>query len=162
MEIILGERTEETVAIYFAKSQQEEIRVFLPQKARTLEEALTDYRETLLPDSTSYGRTILFNRRYVGDIWCYGIHTEEEPGAMLSYCVFEKSCLNCGVATEAVKLFLRETAQRFGLKTIGAFVYEANAASIRVLEKSGFQMIERFTEDGVASRYYQKRIRIDQ
>ena len=162
MEITLGERTEETVAIYHARSRQDEICRFLPQQERTLQEALEDYRKTLLPDSTSYGRTILFNRRYVGDIWCYGIHTEEEPDAMLSYCVFEKSCLNCGVATEAVKLFLGETAQRFGLKTIGAFVYEANAASIRVLEKSGFQMIERFTEDGVVSRYYQKRIRIDQ
>ena len=158
MVITLGERTEETVAIYHARSQQDEIRRFLPQRERTLEEALQDYRKTLLPDSTSYGRTILLNRRYVGDIWCYGIHAEQEPDAMLSYCVFEKECLNHGVATQAVKLFLQETAQRFGLKTIGAFVYEANAASIRVLEKSGFELIETFAEDGVASRYYQKRV----
>ena len=158
MEIKLGERTEETVAIYHARSQRDEIRRFLPQRQRTLQEALEDYRKTLLPGSTSFGRTILLNRRYVGDIWCYGMHAEQEPDAMLSYCVFEKDCLNRGVATQAVKLFLQEAAQRFGLKTIGAFVYEANAACIRVLEKSGFRLIEAFAEDGVMSRYYQKRI----
>ena len=40
MKIGLGERTAQTVAIYFARAQQDIIQRDLPQKARTLEEAL--------------------------------------------------------------------------------------------------------------------------
>ena len=42
MKIELRERTEDTVAIYFEKAQDAEIKKFLPQKAQTLEEALED------------------------------------------------------------------------------------------------------------------------
>ena len=43
--IALGERTEETVRIYFEKAKQPEIKAMLPQKDQTVEEALTDYRD---------------------------------------------------------------------------------------------------------------------
>lgn len=58
-EIVLGERTEETVRVYFEKAKQPEIKAMLPQKAQTVEEALEDYKETLLPSATSFGRTII-------------------------------------------------------------------------------------------------------
>ena len=62
-----------------------------------------------------------------------------------------------GAATTAVKLFLEEVVSRYGLKSVGAFVYADNLASIRMLEKNGFTLEEEFVEDGVASRYYQRR-----
>ena len=93
MKIELRERTEETVATYFEKAQDAEIKKVLPQKAQTLEEALEDYRQTLKTDAISYGRTIYADGVYVGDIWCYGIDLNEEPNAMLSYCIFEKDLL---------------------------------------------------------------------
>lgn len=37
MKIELGNRTEETVAIYYEKSKNEQIRKVLPQKAQTLQ-----------------------------------------------------------------------------------------------------------------------------
>ena len=43
--IALGERTEETVRIYFEKAKQPEIKAMLPQKDQTVEEALADYRD---------------------------------------------------------------------------------------------------------------------
>ena len=70
MIIILGDRTEETVRVYFEKSQQPEIKKMLPQKAKSVEEAISDYRKTLLSDSTSYGRTINVDGDYIGDVWC--------------------------------------------------------------------------------------------
>ncbi len=88
MKIELGERTAETVAIYFMKAQQRSIKSTLPQKARTVEEALRDYRDTLLPDAASYGRTITVDDVYVGDGWCYCIDKAGTPNAMLSYFVF--------------------------------------------------------------------------
>ncbi|MBQ8278472.1 MAG: GNAT family N-acetyltransferase [Roseburia sp.] len=159
MRIDLRERTEKTVAIYFEKAQDAEIKRVLPQKAQTLEEALADYRQTLKEDATSYGRTIWADEKYVGDIWCYCINLDEEPNAMLSYCIFEKEYWQQGVATEALKLFLEEIVEKFQLETIGAFTYASNLASIRVLEKNGFQMMEEFEEDGVLSQYFQCKCR---
>ena len=156
MKITLHPRTEETVRIYFENAQQPAIRRTLPQKAQTVEEALADFRKTQLPGATSDGRTIRLDGQYVGDVWIYAIGPADTPNAMLSYCVFEENW-GKGIATEAVGLFLAEEAEKYGLVTVGAFTYAENTASIRVLEKNGFTLEETFMEDGVASRYYQRR-----
>lgn len=155
MKIELGTRTEETVAIYFEKANCEEIRSVLPQKAKTVEEAIEDYRKTLLPDAASHGRIILADGKYVGDIWCYCINKSDTPNAMISYCIFEKELWNRGVATNALKLFIEEITEKLGLKSLGAFTYSANIPSVKVLEKNGFTLEEEFTEDGVESKYFQ-------
>ena len=155
MEVHLRERTAETVAVYFEKANTPEIRKVLPQKATTLEEALADYQQTLLPGASSYGRTIYVGEQYVGDIWCYCIDLTEEPNAMVSYCVFEQEYWRRGVATKALALFVEEIWEKFQLKSLGAFTYASNMSSVRVLEKNGFRMMEEFAEGGVLSRYYQ-------
>lgn len=155
MEIKLKERTTETVLNYFRATRDAEIQKFLPQKAQSEEEALADFEKTRREGATSYGRTIYADCRHVGDIWCYCIQ-EEEPNAMVSYCVFDKSLWNRGVATRSLKMFLEEIIEKFHLKHIGAFTYLENIASIRVLEANGFCRVEEFTEDGVASVYLQR------
>ena len=155
MEIQLKERTQETVAIYFEKAQNPKIKKSLPQKAQSLEEAVNDYKKTLLPGATSYGKTIWVDEIYVGDIWCYCIDLEEEPNAMLSYCIFEESFWNKGIATSAVEIFLQEILIKYQLTSIGAFTYASNIPSIRVLEKNQFLTREEFIEDGLASVYLQ-------
>ncbi len=157
MKITLHPRTAETVAVYFEKAQHPVIRKTLPQRARTLEEALADFEKTQLPGAASYGRTISADGKYVGDVWSYAIDTADTPNAMLSYCIFEQDVWGCGAATEAVRLFMAEGVERYVLGTVGAFTYAENKASIRVLEKCGFTLMEEFTEDGVKSRYYQWR-----
>ena len=158
MNIMLCPRTEETVTVYFEKAQHPAIRRTLLQKARTVEEAIADFAKTQLPGATSYGRTVYTDGRYVGDVWIYAIDPADTPTAMLSYCIFEKDVWGKGVATEAVRLFLEEVQPKYELRTVGAFTYAENAASIRVLEKNGFTLEDEFTEDGIASRYYQRRI----
>ncbi len=155
MEISLGSRTEESVRIYFEKAQNPAVKAMLPQKAKTAEEAVRDYEETLLPGAASFGRTVFSDGRYVGDVWCYCIAPEDEPNAMLSYCIFEEALWNLGIATEAVRMFLREACAKYHLKTVGAFTYADNTASWKVLEKNGFTLREEFAEDGRLSRYYQ-------
>lgn len=152
---VLGERTAETTAIYFEKTNNETIRNFLPMKAQTVEEALADFHASQLPGAASFGRTIWEEGRYVGDVWCYGIDPEAAPNAMVSYCIFERALWGRGAASTALGLFLAEIVPRFGLKTVGAFTYSENLASIRVLEKNGFRLAEEFVEDGVSSQYYQ-------
>ncbi len=106
MKILLGDRTEETVKMYFEKSQQLEIKSMLPQKAKSIEEAVSDFYKTLLPDSTSYGQTIIVDGVYIGDVWCYCIDKSNTPNAMLSFCVFEKAYWNKGLASKYFQLSL--------------------------------------------------------
>jgi len=156
MKIELRARTESHVRTYFARTQDPEIQAMIPQTAKTVEEAVAQFEKTLLPGATSFGRTVYADGAYVGDVWCYCIDLQENPNAMISYCIFDKALWGKGVATEAVKQFLEESLSRFGLKSVGAFAYCDNAASIRVLEKNGFEKREEFTDEGRLSVYYQK------
>lgn len=155
MTVTLDKRTEETVRIYFEQSQQPYIKAVLPQKAKTVEEALDDFRKTLLPSATSYGRIIRADGVYLGDVWAYCIDRKNDPNAMLGFCVFDGTSRNKGIATAAVALFLAELREKYGLRTVGAFTFSDNFASRRVLEKNGFLPVEVFVEDGRESGYYQ-------
>ena len=156
MRIELRERTETHVRIQYEKIRDPEIWAMIPMTDKTLDQAIADYEKTLLPDATSFGLTIYADGVYVGDVWCYCIDPEEEPNAMVGYCLLEKTLWGRGIATEALKQFLEIAVPRFGLKTVGGIAYCANHASLRVLEKNGFVKKEEFAEDGVLSAYYQK------
>ena len=158
-DVTLGSRTAETAAIYFEKTNHEAIRKVLPQKAKTVEEAVADFHASQRPGASSFGRIILAGGKYVGDVWCYHIDPFDTPGAMVSYCVFDPAFQNQGIASKALAAFLPEITRRFALRTVGAFTFADNLPSIRVLEKTGFQLAEEFTEDGTASRYYQLDLR---
>lgn len=158
MQIELRERTETHVRIQYEKIRDPEIWAMIPMTEKTLEQAILDYEKTLLPNASSFGLTVYVDGAYVGDVWCYCIDLEEEPNAMIGYCIFEKSLWGKGIARSAVKLFLKEAAARFGLKSMGAFAYCSNGASLRVLEKCGFEKKEEFVEAGILSAYYQKEL----
>lgn len=155
MDVYLGDRTPDTVKIYFEKASNPKIKRILPQKAKSVDEALDDYEKTLLPNATSYGRTIWVDGTYVGDVWCYCIDMNNEPNAMISYCIFEETYWSKGIATKAVGLFIKEICDKYRFNTIGAFTFSENIASIRVLEKNGFAIKEEFEEDGKLSKYLQ-------
>lgn len=156
MQIQLKDRTEETVKTYYEKSRDPRITATLPLRELSLEQALAEYRDTLLPGAASFGQTIWANGAYVGDIWCYGIDRESSPQAMLSYCVLEPALWGKGIASQALALFLPLLEQRFSLRDFGAFTFSANSASCRLLERAGFVCQEEFEEEGVLSRFYQK------
>ena len=155
MVITLEKRTADTVRIYFEKASKKEIKRVLPQKAKTVEEALQDYEKTLLPNADSFGQTICVDGRYVGDIWCYCIDMDNEPNCMISFCIFETEYWSKGIATAAVNMFIKNIGAKFGIKSIGAFSFSHNGASLKVLEKNGFAVMEEFEEDGVLSKYLQ-------
>mgnify|MGYP003299283155 CR=1 FL=1 len=155
MIITLERRTADSVRIYFEKVNRLEIKQVLPQKAKTIEEALGDYERTLLPNATSFGQTVYVDDKYVGDVWCYCIDMDDEPNCMVSFCIFEPEYWSKGIATTAVNMFIKNIRVQYNFKTIGAFTFAHNNASIRVLEKNGFVEIEEFEEDGVWSKYLQ-------
>ena len=106
MYITLRERTADSVRTYFEKANRPEIKQVLPQKAKTVEEALEDYELTLSPNAESYGQTVYADGKYVGDVWCYCIDMDNEPNCMLSFCIFELEYWFKGIATMAVKMFI--------------------------------------------------------
>ena len=116
---------------------------------------MEDYKQTLLPNSKSYGQTVYVDGKYVGDVWCYCIDLDDEPNSMLSFCIFEPEYWSKGIATAAVNMFIQNICARCHIKTIGAFTFAHNLASIRVLEKNGFVLMEEFEEGGVLSKYFQ-------
>lgn len=138
MIVELKERSEASVIKYFRKAQDAQISKFLPIKAKTVQEALSDYQKTLLPGAASYGRTIYADGVYVGDIWCYSIQ-KEAPNAMVSYCVFEKDYWGKGIASQALTLFLKEIKNKYSVKNIGAFTFSENLPSVKVLKNVDFQ-----------------------
>ena len=140
--ITLRERTEQHVRVFFEQAQRPDIKSVLPLRARNIDEALADFHQTLLPGASSYGRTSYLDDASVGDVWCYCIAPDDDPQAMLSYCIFDRSAQGRGVATRAIALFLSEISLLFGLNKIGAFTYLSNTASVRVLEKNGFILCE--------------------
>ncbi len=152
----LRERTEDHVRIYFEKTRDAEIRKVLPSAAHSVEDALRMFRETKQPNAKSVGKTVYCDGVYVGDVWCYGLW--EEPDAMLSYCIFEKKLWGKGIASEAVGQFLALLQKELGLKTVGAFTYADNPASIGVLKRNGFSLMEEFTDDGRLSAYFEKKM----
>lgn len=155
MRIELKDRTTDTVVTYFQRTRDPEVRKYLPQKATTETDALADFEKTQQPGATSYGRTIYVDGNYIGDVWCYCIQ-QDEPNAMISYCIFDKEHWRKGIATEALRMFFAVIVEKFGLKSVGAFTYSANESSIKVLLKNGFTDAETFVEDGIESKYFQK------
>ena len=158
MVITLERRTADTVRTYFEKANKPEIKRVLPQKAKTLDEALEDYEKTLLPNADSFGQTVFVDGKYVGDVWCYCINMEDEPNCMVSFCIFEPEYWSKGIAATALNMFIKNIHAEYMVKTIGAFTFSHNHASIRVLEKNGFSVIEEFEEDGIPSKYFQFQI----
>lgn len=154
----MRERTADTVRTYFQRANIPEIRRYLPQKAKTIEEALEDFEKTQLPRAASYGRTVWTDDAYIGDIWCYCINKEEQPNAMLSFCIFDIVSRGKGIASKAVGLFICEIRARYGFGSIGAFTYKDNKRSLAVLLKNGFSAEEEFTEEGRESVFLQKMI----
>ncbi len=157
MIVTLRDRTADSVRIYFEKASKPKIKQVLPQKAKTVAEALDDYRKTLLPNANSFGQTIYADDQYVGDIWCYCIDTNAEPNCMLSFCIFETAFWSKGIATAAIRIFIKNICAKYGIHSIGAFTFSHNIASVRALEKNGFLIMEEFEEGGILSKYLHRK-----
>lgn len=155
MNITLKTRMKSHVAIFWERTQDEEIKRLFPFSIESLDEALILFEESLKVDALSYGKVIYFEDRYVGDIWCYGIDESNEKMSMFSVVIFDKELWNKGIATEATKAFINEVFNKFDIEKIGAFVYSNNYGSIGLLEKVGFMNIDTFVEDGIESKYFE-------
>jgi RimJ/RimL family protein N-acetyltransferase len=92
----------------------------------------------ILGDETVAKKTILFDGRVAGNIVCFEQDGEREVGYWIGREYWGK-----GVATGALSHFLRQVEERPHY----AHVARHNAASLRVLEKCGFEIVDEGAEE---------------
>lgn len=157
MIVKLSDRTEEQVIEFFNKTQNEEIQRLFPFSVSTLEASMALYHKSLKADATSFGKTIIIDETYVGDVWVYGIDEEDERMAMLSIVIFDKNYWGLNIGPKVITEFLQIVFDKYQIDKVGAFTYAANTRSIRALEKSGYAFMASFVENHIESRYYEYR-----
>ena len=105
----------------------------------SMDEALELYRKYLEPGGTGYFRVIIENvsGEPIGTIGLY-MYSKKHKRAEIGYDLMKEYWGN-GYITEAVKTLLDYGFNELDLVRIEATVDSENGASIRVLEKNGFQ-----------------------
>ena len=93
-------------------------------------QAFDKHWEKMLADQSITLRTILYDGKVAGSVLCHAWGGEPEISYWLG-----KEYWGKGIATQALTLFLKELTTR----PLTARVAKDNIASIRVLEKNGFE-----------------------
>jgi len=153
--LLLKPRALYHVKTFWEKSQNEEIERLFPFNRGALSDAIKLYEDSLKPGARSYGKIISVDDKYIGDVWCYGIDEAVEKLAFVSIVIFDKTYWGKGIGKNVLKQFCELIFDRYDVTKLCAFTYKHNEGSTRVLESSGFKMIEEFEEDGVLSYYYE-------
>ena len=153
MKLSLAERTQKHVEIFWEQTQDPQIQEMFPSSTNSLSHAIELFEESQQDNATSFGRIILADNEYIGDIWCYSIDEKDEHHAMLSIVIFDKFYWRKGVASIIIPLFIKDIFACYTIDTIGAFTFAANLPSRKALQNSGFKESESFTEDGIESVY---------
>lgn len=153
--IYLKEQKKEHVHIFYEKSKDERIRKYMYRLPNTLDEAFDEYRNK---DYTYYRCVIYVDEYYIGDIWCHGLFKLNHVDALLSCCIFDTEYWNKGVATCALDMFLNEIKDKFHVHTVGAYLYEDNKGSLKVLVKNNFKRVDTFVEQNKIAYFYKKEL----
>jgi RimJ/RimL family protein N-acetyltransferase len=96
-----------------------------------------------LDDPKNTTRAVLFNGAFVGYISCFPLDGQDHIGYWI-----DRASWGMGIASRALQLLLEEVTSR----PLNATVATSNAASLRVLQKSGF-VIERSELSPASDRY---------
>ena len=156
--INLRNRELEHIKRFWEVSKDPELQKLFPFQDNTLEEAIEMYEKSLLPDATSYGKTIYVNDCYIGDVWCYCMDERVEKSCFLSIVIFDKDYWNKGIGAKILHEFNQIIAHKYAINKICAFTYKFNIASRRTLEKVGFKVVEEFEENEITSLYYELKL----
>lgn len=143
---------------YCAMEMDADVRRFVGGYPRTREEAEKRFEGAIIPSDSSLGMwaTILKDeQQYIGRCGIYPHFDAEgnpiEGEASLGLYIAKPYWGN-GFATEAGKGFTDLGFNKLGLSRIVTMVQAGNGASVRVLEKLGFQHTS--TEEGIRTFYH--------
>ena len=86
----------------------------------------------------TFGIYALGTKDLIGHIALYSVKRLPYSSAFVGYAM-DEAYVGKGIVTEAVELIVRFAFEQVGLHRVEAYVAPENKASIRVLEKAGFQ-----------------------
>lgn len=127
-EIELREVTEADLSIFFEHQREPEANQMAAFPSREREAFMLHWAK-ILGDETVVKRTIVFEGQAAGNVVSWVQSEQLEVGYWIGKAYWGK-----GIASQALKLFLREEGRR----PLYAHVAKHNPASRRVLEKCGF------------------------
>ena len=111
-------------------------------------ESVTRYVEEISGREDVHFFGFFHEGRHIGNIKL-GPIDKQDGSADISYIIGRKDYWNKGVASAAVKAVSDFGLGEIGLGKIHAYVVEENVASVKALEKAGFEVAERYSEECV-------------
>jgi ribosomal-protein-alanine N-acetyltransferase len=120
-----------------------------PVTTREQAQAIIDFYS--LPERKSYNRWVILKKTDARAIGTCGYHQWQvvHHRAEIGYDL-EKASWQQGIMTEALRAMLSYGFERMGLNRVEALVYIENDASIRLLERLGFQ------KEGLLRQYFRR------
>ncbi len=153
VEVQLLKQEENHVYIFFEETKKDKICKYMHSLPNTIQENLKEYKR-----NCNYRRVIYVDNQYVGDIWCHSLFQTNKYDALISCCVFNEKYWNKGIASKSMNLFLEEIKGKLFVQKVGAYLYENNLGSIRVLEKNNFKRVDEFFEKDQKAFFYLKEL----
>lgn len=132
MEMFLDKKVTDAIGLTLSLNPPKITRQF---EKKWLEESIAEYKKK---KPSKYNLAIISDGIYVGNIGTHQIDYENES-IEIGYWIGKKYWGN-GIATKALKLFIKELNKKFKLKRIVGFAFVFNPASKRVMEKCGFKL----------------------
>ncbi len=149
--------TDDAPLIYRLNSDPEVVKYVHEEPVIDIPTALTNLNKRILPQYTlyGYGRWAMHtksNNEFIG--WCGLKYRPERQETDLGY-RFIQSVWGQGYATEAGVATVQYGFRVLGIPVITAMAHIENLASLKVLEKLGFQYVRHEQVDGCPVKTYQ-------
>ncbi len=132
MEMFLDEKVTDAIGLTLSSNPPKITKKF---EKKWLKESIAEYKKK---KPSKYNFAIISDGIYVGNMGTHKIDYENES-TEIGYWIGKK-CWGNGIATRALKLFIKKLNEKFKLKRIVGFAFTFNPASKRVMEKCGFKL----------------------
>jgi RimJ/RimL family protein N-acetyltransferase len=142
-DIRLREASQDDLPVFFEHQRDPVANEMAAFPARDLDAFMRHWTTAILGDEAAIAKTVLVNGRVAGNVLCFERDGAREVGYWIG-----REFWGRGVATRALAALLAEVKER----PLFAGVARHNVASLRVLEKCGFVVVDQQpkpSEDGV-------------
>jgi RimJ/RimL family protein N-acetyltransferase len=132
-DIRLRDATQDDLPVFFEHQRDPVANEMAAFPARDLDSFMRHWKTAILGDETAIAKTVLVGGRVAGNVLCFEREGTREVGYWIG-----REFWGRGVATRALAALLAEVRER----PLFAGVARHNVASLRVLEKCGFVVVD--------------------